>query len=1127
MPRLVSFHALWVIPATLVLARTSCAQEDAARTFFETSIRPLLAGKCGKCHGAAEHKSGLRLDHGSYVLRGGARGPAVAAFDVEGSRLIAAVRYDDVDLQMPPKGKLTASEIAALERWVREGAVWPDEPLPAAPAAKEAAFDLAARRAAHWCWQDRAHPEVPAVRDVTWPHAALDLFVLAKLEAHGLHPASDAESATWLRRVSFDLCGLPSLPREVAAFVTEDTPAARAQVVDRLLASPHFGERWARHWLDLVRYAETLGHEYDFEIPNAWQYRDYVVRAFNQDVPYDRFVAEHIAGDLLAADKAFGPRLHAEGYDESPLGTCFYWFGDQTHSPLDPQKHRADRIDNQIDVLSKTFLGVTVSCARCHDHKFDAIAQRDYYSLAGVLKSSRYGLTPLLPRGGHAQVLAALDELRPRLVEHVRAAWRQGAAQVAGYLQALRALPPFPERPKKQSDETWSQRVEQWDDALAEVARLRGLERRRLRAFFDALPADTRDDREHPLQAWAAAQHDAAAWPARWRELRADVATPRTRPADAVVLADFRHEDYRDVFVSGEAFGRAPTRRDLVAVDGRARPVVRAHSGRAASSAVVSLRPQGSLATRTFRIDRRYLFVAAAGERCRINVVVEGFNVIRDPIYGALKLPLFDAQERVHRFDLDMWRGMQAYLQCHDLRTADPSDETEYGDEPGWIAVTQAWLSDVADMPRAELPACVDVLGSRDLAGEDLAGAYARAIEEVLARWDPDASRSSLRPAQVALLNFCARHQLLDAAPADGAGAHDPFLALVRGLDSAIAEVPCVPAMTEGDGLDEHVFVRGDCKTLGAVAPRSGLLALGSDPARYRAGSGRLALARELTAPEHPLVARVLVNRVWHHLFGQGLVPTVDNFGVLGEAPQHQELLDFLANAFVAGGWSLKALIRRIVLSRTYGLASQHGDPCAYDVDPAAALLSRARVRRLDGEALRDALLALSGRLDRRLYGKGVPVFLTPFMDGRGRPERSGPLDGAGRRSIYQEVRRNFLNPTFLAFDTPIPFTTVGRRNLSNVPAQALALMNDGFVVEQSRRWAERVLRHDHPDRSARVAALLCAAYGRAPAAAEIDAAEEFLLQQARAHDGSLDALAPWTDLTHALVNVKEFVFLR
>jgi len=1111
-----------ILPAVLgsLLSAGAGAQDASSLAYFESAVRPVLAARCFQCHGAKTQKSELRLDHGSFVRKGGARGPAVVPGDPDGSRLVHAVRYDDVDLQMPPKGKLAAGEIAALVRWVEMGAPWPDEPLPDEPqpgaAAAKPTFDLAARRAAHWCWQGRHRPAVPAVRDLGWPQDPIDMFVLAGLEANGLRPAADADPATWLRRVSFDLTGLPPSPREIDAFLEDHGRRARGAAVDRLLASPQFGERWARHWLDLVRYAETLGHEYDFEIPGAWRYRDYLVRAFNQDVPYDRLVQEHIAGDLLPE-----PRLHEDGYDESPIGTCFYWFGDQTHSPLDPRQHRADRIDNQIDVLGKTFLGLTVACARCHDHKFDAIAQRDYYGLHGVLASSRYTLTPLLPRGGHGAARAALAELRPRLVATIKARWLRAAGGAAAYLRALLSLPPQPTRQEKETEARWRARREAFDASLTDLARARGLDPARLRAWLEAVPAHLRDDREHPLQALALARHDADGFAARWADLTREVEAPVARPEDAVVLADFRRDDYAAWYRIGEAFGNEPEARDLVTVDAKARPVVRARSGRFARSGADSLRLQGSLSSTTFSIDRRYLWLFAAGERCRINVVVEGFNVIRDPIYGPLKLALFDESPRWYRLDLELWRGLGAYLQVHDLRTADPSDETDYGDEPGWIALQQAWLSDASTAPSAGgRPASVVVLGGHVVARDDLPAAYGAAITAAVSAWQPNAA-DGCEPARARLLSFLSRHHLLDGQD------DDPILRLVQGVDSAIAEVPCVPAMSDGDGHDACVYVRGDYRSPGETAPRGGLTALDTDRGRFRSGSGRLELARELTAPDNPLVARVLVNRAWYHLFGKGLVQTVDNFGVLGEPPANQDLLDRLADDFIADGWSLKRLLRRLVLTRTYGLTSRAADPHAEEADATLALLHRGRVRRLDGESLRDALLQVAGSLDRRLYGPSVPVHLTPFMDGRGRPERSGPLDGDGRRSLYQEVRRNFLNPFFLAFDSPIPFSTVGQRNVSNVPAQALTMMNDRFVVEQTRKWAERVLDADLPDRSARVAHMLRAAYSRPATTAQVDAAETFLLEQAASRRLDLDALDLWADFAHALVNVKEFAFLR
>ncbi|HJT76110.1 MAG TPA: DUF1549 domain-containing protein, partial [Gemmataceae bacterium] len=369
-------------------ARAAEATPDGVE-FFEKKVRPVLAEHCYRCHSAQakKPKGGLLLDSRAALLKGGDNGPALVPGQPEHSRLIDAVRYTDVDLRMPPRGKLPPQAVADLTAWVRSGAPWPAEAGKATVAVVHA-FDLQARKRQHWAWQPVRPQPPPAVRDTAWPRSPVDRFILAKLEAKGLHPAPPADRRTLLRRVCFDLTGLPPKPEQVEAFARDDAPDAYEKVVDRLLASPQYGERWGRHWLDLVRYAETRGHEFDYPIPNAYQYRDYVIRAVSADVPYNQFVTEHIAGDLLDRPRR-DPRT---GSNESILGTAFWFLGEEVHSPVDVRQDEADRFDNRIDVMSKAFLGLTVACARCHDHKFDAISSRDYYALFGFLESSSYRL---------------------------------------------------------------------------------------------------------------------------------------------------------------------------------------------------------------------------------------------------------------------------------------------------------------------------------------------------------------------------------------------------------------------------------------------------------------------------------------------------------------------------------------------------------------------------------------------------------------------------------------------------------------------------------------------------------------------------------------------------------------
>ncbi len=354
--------------------------------FFEKKIRPLLADKCYACHSSSTMAlAELRLDTREAVLKGGSRGAALTPGDPESSLLLTAVSYTKLDLQMPPTGKLGDEEIADLRRWIEMGAPDPreDAPAPAAPTpATKSGIDFEKARE-FWAFQPVARPAIPAVdRETATP---VDAFLYAKLAEKGLEPAPPADKRTLLRRVSYDLIGLPPTRAEIAAFLADDSPAAYEKVVERLLASPHYGERWARHWLDLVRYAETNGHEFDNDKLDSWRYRDYVVRALNEDLPYDVFVKEQLAGDLMEHQ-----RLSPDGSCyETPIAAGSFWLWEVLNSPTDSVKARADQVDNQLDVIGKSLFGLTVACARCHDHKFDPIPTKDYYSLAGILHSTQ------------------------------------------------------------------------------------------------------------------------------------------------------------------------------------------------------------------------------------------------------------------------------------------------------------------------------------------------------------------------------------------------------------------------------------------------------------------------------------------------------------------------------------------------------------------------------------------------------------------------------------------------------------------------------------------------------------------------------------------------------------------
>jgi hypothetical protein len=1139
---------------TALSAAEKTAPDPATIEFFEKKVRPILAEHCYKCHStqAKKLKGGLLLDSRVGLLDGGDSGPAVVPGHPEQSRLVEAIGYKNVDLRMPPKARLPDAAIADLTTWVRMGVPWPQAERPRSQVASKDAIDLYQRKREHWAWRPIRLPAVPAVQNQSWPLGPIDQFIMARLEAKGLTPAAPADKRTLIRRVYFDLIGLPPTPAEVEAFLQDTSPDALAKVVDRLLASEHFGERWARHWLDLVRYAETRGHEYDYVNPDAYQYRDYVVRAINADVPYDRFVIEHIAGDLL--DR---PRLHpTEGFNESILGTGFWFLGEQLHSPVDIRQDEADRLDNMVDVAGKTFLGLTIACARCHDHKFDAISTRDYYALYGFLESSSYRLVPFESLEHNRGVARALWQLRersrPSLQRALADSVRPGVHRLADYLLAAReAILIGPEvQPIGSFSNAYHQRLER-------LAQARKLDTALLGRWVTYLLEAAKDNRD-PLHAWARVASDAGAGePKRLAEIlkpliedgrrRDTAATAALNGAELVV--DYRKASPADWLPDGFAFGPGPVRPGDLRLTGDAtHPVGKIFDYAAAEKDPTwdKLRPApatendpgalGSavragrtICTPRFRVTAGKVFYLVKGNGLAY-AAVDSHVMIAGPLHGQLVMGIKagDGFQWVGH-DLSPYKGQRAHIEF----TA-----TDGSDFAVALVVQAANAPAATDRPNQAL---LQMLAGGDCGSlEALAAGYQRLLVDVVERLASDRIAGTAEAVDHARLAkwLLKRRELLSVRDdgvekrfIDTAGS---FLADQAKIAAQIqSESRLALAMLDGSGVDEHVFVRGSHKTPGDLVPRRFLEALaGADRLPSQRGSGRLELAQRMTDPTvNPFISRVMVNRAWHHLFGRGIVASVDNFGVLGELPTHPELLDYLADRFAHDGWSVKRLIRALVLSRTYQMSARP-DERADQADPQNLLLHRMRVRRLEGEAIRDALLAVSGRLDPRPYGPPVPVFLTAFQGGRGRPP-SGPLDGDGRRSLYLAVRRNFLSSLLLAFDTPIPFSTVGRRSVSNVPAQSLILMNDPFVHQQADVWARRVLGQGGTARD-RVIAMYQSAFARPPSDAELAACLEFLDRQAGLASASrgrkppeVDDPAVWADLAHVLINAKEFIFLN
>lgn len=796
------------------------ADDAKAVAFFEARIRPVLAEHCFECHSveSGKAKGGLRLDDREAILRGGDTGPALVAGEPGESLLLAAIRHSDPDLEMPPrKDKLADRILADFETWIAAGAVDPRETISGKGGLTGDDFES---RKGHWSFRAPVAPKIPETKRKDWAVSDLDRFVLATLEENALEPSPDADPVTLLRRLAFDLTGLPPTPEQAAAFSMDKLE----KTIDDLLASDGFGVRWGRHWLDVVRYAESNGKEANLTYPHAWRYRDYVIDAFNRDLPYDRFLTEQLAGDLLpATDDAERARLL--------IATGFLALGPKGLAEFNPVQFAADVADEQIDALSRGVLGISLACARCHDHKADPVRMDDYYALAGIFKSTdtRYG-TWIDSENNRGGKLVRLPELPGQLIPN----------------------------------------------------------------------------------------------PSLSKEELADL---KQKFADLAAREKAGHERVEKARVEGK----------------------------------------------DMQLDFNELLREALG-----------ILWTRGPIVGKLE-------------------------------TVDDDGKA--------------------------LPLCMGALE---------------------------------------------------------------------------AEVK----------IDSPLYERGETAHPSGTVPRAvpAIFGLASEGAVPAEASGRLELAKWITDPGHPLTARVMVNRVWSHLFGAGLVETVDDFGRTGAAPSHPELLDHLALRFQEEGWSVKTLVREIVLSRAYRQASTRR-PEAFEKDPDNRLLWHFSKRRLDAEVIRDAMLSVSGELELSPRPGSLVAELDSQSAGMIGFNKKIPedLDGSTYRSAYLPVMRDQLPDVLRLFDFAEPSLVTGKRDSTNVPPQSLYLMNSDFIRARAAALAKRISHEAETDEE-RIAAAYQRCFNRTPSEEEKRLVSEFLSEPVpEGAEAAKEMEKRWQDVCQALLASADF----
>ncbi|HET6880073.1 MAG TPA: PSD1 and planctomycete cytochrome C domain-containing protein [Pirellulales bacterium] len=1128
-------------PLTALLVCTPVVGADeAGDEFFEKRIRPLLVEHCYECHSAGAKKlgGGLRLDDREGWLVGGESGKAIEPGKPDDSLLIQAVRYADNGVQMPPKGKLPAAALADFEAWVKLGA--PD-PRVKAPTASTAAASSPATweetlrvRRNWWSLQPVVEPPVPQPKRSDWSRDPLDGFILDRLEAEGIPPAEAAPPETIARRLSLVLAGLPLAPSRIAAFTDESerigADAAVERLVDELLASLHFGERWARHWLDVVRFTETHGNEWNYEVHHAWRYRDYLIRAFNADLPYDQFVREHIAGDLLPK-----PRRNAqEGVNESVIGTAFYRFGEVNHDDcIDLREIGFDLADNQIDTLTKAFQATTVACARCHDHKLDAVSMQDYYALLGIVRSSRMVSQTIDAPDANELALAQLRQIKREMRPELAALWNNDAQQIPRYLQTARAKRANDLGAQQPSVDLDGARLEKWLTAVA-VANA---------PLEDVL---------EPYRRLAAVGEDVAAFQAAWQELSDQYAEQDRQRSDFnqsqfTTYVDFSRGAGTDWQVGGQGLRDGPVHSGEFVVAPEGDVLVKAVLPAGCFTHVLSEKLNGTLRSSVLPPGKTHISFLVMGQRSSALRLVSNNCQLNYKNYRALTSDNWQWITFAPPPDRDSLRTYAELMTMFDnpkfpdQLSALGGDSANYklpwdkaAENPrSYFGVRRAVLHDGPEPPRPELSHMRRLFAGPTPANlADVESRYAAILGQALVAFGQNTVESDDVPWLEAFLTRGLLSNQRSASPRLASLA-DQY----RQVEASLVLPRIVPGVADGGaGYDQPLFARGDCKRPGEPVPRRFLEVLSKSenlPASFAAGgSGRLELAERIANPANPLTARVMVNRVWHHLFGSGLVRTVDDFGHLGDLPSHPELLDYLAARFVADGWSVKRLIRAIVLSRTFRATNQPSE-LATDRDPQNRLLSHYPARRMEAEAIRDSILAASGRLDRALYGMSVQ----PYRERENADRRlfPGPLDGAGRRSVY--IKCTLMEaPKFLGvFNLPGGKTAQGRRDVTNVPAQALTLLNDSFVVEQADFWAGRLIENSAASPGERIDGMFNVALGRLPTAEERARFEQAAYRLAELHASAggqntttelLKNRAVWKDLAHAMFNLTEFIYV-